>query len=467
MDNLYQLGAIAVFREFMEQRCCPDGGSNQGYSQFPGQQQQSPAAAAFQHGTGSLTSYADCLMQSMQPSTVQEVLSWDVGSWCNFFKQTSAEISILLQVSARNAAGAAQEQLQQELQVQHDDQGAAGVQQRLSQVCFKTYTQTFRRAHLQIERLCVLMNTVGVDRFAPYSTFVPSSTSAQQYKLNPGLQAHVACPQGIPHCCVPHIKMHTPATLLTDTRLHILLPGCLPVVSPAAQVVDRLAATGLVGSMFGDKVGQQLGSCTSTNHITMCQESPPPDHWRRVLLRLRPSYAQLLQLAAGFQEFVRMRKASQAVQLSLTAQVECSRSCNSQTLVAASMRQGGSVSTSATTAAAAAAAGSGRSHSHGSGCSGPPCPGGAGAATAADSSSDTKSSATVPAATAPACSSLMDQLLRTLNHAFVMVQALMLNTLTRRQIAQLVVSSFPYVPRPAPLMEAAHELLTQRQRQQQ
>lgn len=61
----------------------------------------------------------------------------------------------------------------------------------------------------------------------------------------------------------------------------------------------------------------------------------------------------------------------------------------------------------------------------------------------------------------------MDQLLRTLNHAFVMVQALMLNTLTRRQIAVLVVSSFPYVPRPAPLMEAAHELLTQRQQQVQ
>jgi hypothetical protein len=57
----------------------------------------------------------------------------------------------------------------------------------------------------------------------------------------------------------------------------------------------------------------------------------------------------------------------------------------------------------------------------------------------------------------------MDQLLRSLNHAFVMVQALMLNTLTIRQIAVLVVSSFPYVPRPAPLMEAAYELLIAQQ----
>lgn len=155
MDNLYQLGVIEVFREFMEQRCCPDESSNQGDSEFSGQQQQSPAAAAFQHGTGSLTSYADSLMQSMQPSTVQEVLSWDVGGWCDFFKQTSAEISILLQVSARNGPGTEQEQQQQ------DDQGAAGVFQdlhtehRLDQVCFNTHTKTFCPAHLQIERLCV------------------------------------------------------------------------------------------------------------------------------------------------------------------------------------------------------------------------------------------------------------------------------------------------------------------------
>jgi hypothetical protein len=41
-----------------------------------------------------------------------------------------------------------------------------------------------------------------------------------------------------------------------------------------------------------------------------------------------------------------------------------------------------------------------------------------------------------------------------------MAQVIMLNTLARKQIAQLVVSLFPYVPRAAPLMEAALELLT-------
>lgn len=152
VDNLYQLQAIAVFREFMEQHCCSDGGSNQGDSGFPGQQQQQQSP--FQRGTSSPTSYAGSLMQSMQPSTVQEVLSWDTQGWCTFFKQTSAEISILLQVSARNASEADQQQgLQQELQVQqqHDGTGAAGVQQRLSQVGFTTYTQTVCRAHLQRE----------------------------------------------------------------------------------------------------------------------------------------------------------------------------------------------------------------------------------------------------------------------------------------------------------------------------
>jgi hypothetical protein len=140
VDNLYQLGAISVFREFMKQRCCLDGtSSSEADSAFQGeqqqQQQQSPAATAFQHGTSPLTSYAGSLLQSMQPITVQEVLSWDAGGWCNFFKQTSAEISTLLQVSARDAAGPEQQQYQQQLQgQQHDGDGAAGVQQRLSQV---------------------------------------------------------------------------------------------------------------------------------------------------------------------------------------------------------------------------------------------------------------------------------------------------------------------------------------------
>lgn len=43
----------------------------------------------------------------------------------------------------------------------------------------------------------------------------------------PGLPSACGmCPEGIPHCCVPHIKMHTPATLLTDTRPAARLPAC-------------------------------------------------------------------------------------------------------------------------------------------------------------------------------------------------------------------------------------------------
>jgi hypothetical protein len=38
---------------------------------------------------------------------------------------------------------------------------------------------------------------------------------------------------------------------------------------------------------------------------------------------------------------------------------------------------------------------------------------------------------------------------------------LMLNTLTREQIARMVVVSSPFAPRPAPIMEAAHLLVQQ------
>jgi hypothetical protein len=210
------------------------------------------------------------------------------------------------------------------------------------------------------------------------------------------------------------------------------------------QVVDKLAAAGLVGSIFGDRVGQQLGTVTATNHLSMQLEAPPPEHWRQVLLQLQPTYPQLCQLAAGFLQFARLRKNHQAMQLALTDHVECHVSCNPQTLVATG-KDGSSAPTGEAAGGNTAAAGTG-----GCGAVAAASEGGCAVATAAAAEGPP----------APACSSLMDQLLRSLNHAFIMVQALMLNTLTNRQIAVLVVSSFPYVPRTAPLMEAAYELLT-------
>jgi hypothetical protein len=218
----------------------------------------------------------------------------------------------------------------------------------------------------------------------------------------------------------------------------------LHVFRVAPQVVDSLAALGLVGAIFGDRIGHELGVCTSTNHITMQQEAPPPGHWQRVLLQLQPTRPQLLHLAAGFHEFARMRKAQQAAQLALSAQMTCNNSCSLQVLAAANIQ-------SASAPAAADAS------EQGGGDAGGSCDG---AAAASCNASDTATAAAAVAAPAEACSSLADRLLRMLNQSFLMVQVVMLNTLTRKQIAQLVVSSFPYVPRAAPLMEAALEVLT-------
>jgi hypothetical protein len=207
--------------------------------------------------------------------------------------------------------------------------------------------------------------------------------------------------------------------------------------------------------MFGDRIGHELGVCTSTNHITMQQEAPPPGHWQRVLLQLQPTRPQLLHLAAGFHEFARMRKAQQAAQLALSAQMTCNNSCSLQVLAAANSQSApAAASASALAAAASAPAPAAADAREGSGVSTETS---ASAAAASCSASDTATAVAVPS---EACSSLADRLLRTLNQSFVMAQVIMLNTLTRNQIAQLVVSSFPYVPRAAPLMEAALELLT-------
>jgi hypothetical protein len=188
-----------------------------------------------------------------------------------------------------------------------------------------------------------------------------------------------------------------------------------------------------------------LGVCTSTNHITVQQEAPPPGHWQRVLLQLQPTQPQLLHLAAGFHEFARMRKAQQAAQLALSAQITCSNSCSLQVLAAANSQSDST-----------------KQAQHGADASAKPS--GALAACSGSAENDAASSErdTVTAVAAPpeACSSLADRLLRTLNQSFLMAQVIMLNTLTQHQIAQLVVSSFPYVPRAAPLMEAALEVLS-------
>jgi hypothetical protein len=98
--------------------------------------------------------------------------------------------------------------------------------------------------------------------------------------------------------------------------------------------VDRIATIGCIGSLYSERTGQALGHCTSINHITMQQEAAPQQHWADVLQQMQLSQQQLVQLAGGFREFVRLRKVHHAAQLALAEQASCSNSCSLQLLAA-------------------------------------------------------------------------------------------------------------------------------------
>ena len=49
----------------------------------------------------------------------------------------------------------------------------------------------------------------------------------------------------------------------------------------------------------------------------------------------------------------------------------------------------------------------------------------------------------------------MNQLVAILNRSSLAIQLLLLNTLTRHQLARVILASYPYVPRAAPIIEAA------------
>lgn len=297
--------------------------------------------------------------------------------------------------------------------------------------------------------------------------------------------------------------------------------------------MDDAAIIGLIGAIYGDMIGQQLGTCTSLNLLTMQQEAPPQHHWQHVLLQLQPTEQQLLQLAAGHVLFKRLCTADQKAQRAAAHAVSAANSCSLLVLTAlssaannsstcsgsssgdhsscsdaahASADKGapvaasvlpmehevaapanGSMETAAAASAgmevAAAASGVSGSTPCESGEQGPAAAsdeaaagaGGEQQGAAAGTSEGLEAVAAEPQAAAAAASdaahtpgtqpadpvSSLESLLRRLTHTSGLMHMLMLNTLTREQIARMVVVSSPFAPRPAPIMEAAHLLVQQ------
>jgi hypothetical protein len=200
--------------------------------------------------------------------------------------------------------------------------------------------------------------------------------------------------------------------------------------------------------------GKELGVCTSLNHITMQEEAPPQDHWQHVLQQLQLSRPQLLKLTACYQEFTRQRKALQALHADLTKAVACNSSCSLQLAAACAELVGASANSSMCPAAS-------------SGCSADvehPSTGGDASTAAAGSPEPASLSAVLAegeqqAGTAPDPSVLMTRLLVMMNQSLSMPYLVLHNTLSRQQIACMLVASYPFVPRPGPIMEAASQFL--------
>lgn len=266
------------------------------------------------------------------------------------------------------------------------------------------------------------------------------------------------------------------------------------------QVVDNYTTMGAVGTIYAEVMGVHLGECAATNALTMQQEAPPLHHWRQVAERLHLTKVQLLQLAAGYQTFLHMRKANQKAQLEVADVVSCTNTCSLQLLALAKQAVAAAPWDStwelgmASTDAAGSSAAGGSSTCNGStpaafaagssSCLAAGSPTSAAALASPEQASSPTSAASGAAAAAAAVQSfvepaaaaaqreddedegnadpiaLLNQLMAMLNRSTVALQLLLLNTLTRQQIARMVVASFPFVPRAAPLVEAATAGLT-------
>jgi hypothetical protein len=220
------------------------------------------------------------------------------------------------------------------------------------------------------------------------------------------------------------------------------------------QAVDQIVTVGVVGSIYVEATGSQLGICTSLNHVTMQEEAPPQDHWQDVLQQLELSHLQLVMLSACYQEFTRQRKAHQALQESLTKEVARTSSCTQRLLAAAHGCP------AAPAAAGAAAVDSTKQQTtcriSCAGSSGRVC----GSVEPVSSGSNDSEGSEIAAAVSHS-EYLSTRLLVRMNQSFSMPFLVLHNTLTRKQIARMLVSSYPFVPRPGPLMEAAAQQLEQ------
>lgn len=174
----------------------------------------------------------------------------------------------------------------------------------------------------------------------------------------------------------------------------------------------------------------------------------PQHHWQLVLQQLQLCRAQLVKLTACYHEFTRQRKAHHALQESLTRAVASTNSCTQRLLAAAHTG-------SAAAAAVGAATGDSTTQCVMRGCAG-----------AVDSSRSSSSEGSpgvdadaAEAADPPAPEALVTRLLIKVNQSFCMPFLVLHDMLTHKQISRMLVASYPFVPRPAPLMEAACQLL--------
>jgi len=152
---------------------------------------------------------------------------------------------------------------------------------------------------------------------------------------------------------------------------------------------------------------------------------------------------QLFKLEACYQEFVRQRKGHQQLQEKVSEAVACSNSCTLQVLAAGqresdapAARSSDALSTSSAGAACQAVSGVTAAQR--------------GAVPAGEIAAGGRCSAEPDNPT-----DLMSRLLTIVNESFSMLFLVLHNTLTQKQIASMLVASWPFVPRPAPIMEAA------------
>lgn len=236
---------------------------------------------------------------------------------------------------------------------------------------------------------------------------------------------------------------------------------------------------GALGAVYGEITGPQLGICTATNHITGAQEAPQQQHWQNALQQLQLSRPQLLKLSACFNEFTRQRKAQSQFQAFVASASACNNSCSLQLLAAGPrglvMRPGsappdmGGAEAAEDSAAAAAARSGPPPETQGAASPVSACAAAGAGVTAASSGgcyTQSEGAATAGACSGMECSApdpshLMAHLLCMVNRSFIMAFMTLHNTLTRQQVAKMLVASFPYVPRAGPLMEAASQALLQ------